>query len=147
GVYGKQRLTYRELNERANQLAHKLLKLGVGPDHVVGLFVERSADLTVVMLAIMKTGAAYLPLDPMFPPDRLSYMLEDSGAQLLVTQQSLRRELPTFAGTVILLEDEDWQANRGDNPGIVVEPENLAYLIYTSGSTGKPKGVQIPRGA
>jgi amino acid adenylation domain-containing protein len=146
-VYGKQRLTYRELNERANQLAHKLLKLGVGPDQVVGLFVERSTDLIVVMLAIMKTGAAYLPLDPLFPPDRLGYMLEDSGAQLLVTQQSLRRELPTFAGAVILLEDEDWQANRGDNPGIVVEPENLAYLIYTSGSTGKPKGVQIPRGA
>ena len=146
-VYGKQRLTYRELNKRANQLAHELLKLGVGPDHVVGLFVERSTDLIVVMLAIVKTGAAYLPLDPLFPAERLGYMLKDSGARLLVTQRSLHGDLPEFAGTIVQLDDECWQANPQENPKVVVEPEHLAYLIYTSGSTGRPKGVQVPRGA
>jgi amino acid adenylation domain-containing protein len=146
-VYGEQRLTYRDLNARANQLAHELLKQGAGPDQIVGLYVARSTDLIVALLAIVKTGAAYLPLDPLFPAERLGYMLEDSGARLLVTQQSLRRELPAFAGAIILLEDEDWQANPSDNPAIVVRPEHLAYVIYTSGSTGKPKGVQVPRGA
>ena len=146
-VYGEQALTYRELNARANQLAHKLLRLGAGPDQVIGLYVERSTDLLVALLAIVKTGAAYLPLDPLFPAERLGYMLEDSGARLLVTQQSLRRDLPAFAGATILLEEEDWQANPSDNPAIAVRPEHLAYVIYTSGSTGKPKGVQVPRGA
>jgi amino acid adenylation domain-containing protein len=146
-IFGTEALTYRELNERANQLATELLKRGVGPDQVVGLFVERSTDLVVAMLAIIKAGAAYLPMDPIFPADRLHYMLEDSGAKWLVTQQELLKELPTFTGTVVLLEDQAWQGNVVVNPGKAVEPENLAYVIYTSGSTGKPKGVQIPRGA
>jgi amino acid adenylation domain-containing protein len=144
---GEQKLTYRELNERANQLAEELRKFGAGPDQLVGLFVERSIDMVMALLAIVKAGAAYLPLDPVFPPERLGYMLEDSGVRVLVTQQSLGRELPAFAGEMLLLEDRRWQENPRDNLAVTVGPEHLAYLIYTSGSTGKPKGVQVPRGA
>ena len=146
-VFGEQRLTYRELNERANQLAHELCKHGAGPDQLVGLFVERSIDMVVALLAIVKTGAAYLPLDPLLPAERLRYMLEDSGVRVVITEQSLRGELPAFGGVAILLEDIGWHGNRRDNLAVAVGPENLAYLIYTSGSTGKPKGVQVPRGA
>jgi amino acid adenylation domain-containing protein len=146
-AYGEQKQTYRELNERANQLAEELRKFGGGPDQLVGLFVERSIDMVMALLAIVKAGAAYLPLDPLFPPERLGYMLEDSGVRVLVTQQSLRRELPAFAGEMILLEDTSWRGNRRDNLMVAVGSEHLAYLIYTSGSTGKPKGVQVPRGA
>jgi len=146
-VYGEQKLTCRELNERANQLAEELRKFGAGPDQLVGLLVERSIDMVVALLAIMKAGAAYLPLDPLFPPERLGYMLEDSGVRVLVTQQSLRKELPAFAGETIMLEDTRWQGNSRDNLVVAVRPEHLAYVIYTSGSTGKPKGVQIPREA
>ena len=146
-VFGEKRLTYRELNQRANQLANELRKHGAGPDQIVGVFVERSTELIVALLAIVKTGAAYLPMDPLFPSERLGYMLEDSGTRLLVTQQGFRRELPAFAGTTILMEDDGWLANRSEDLAIPVGPEHLAYLIYTSGSTGKPKGVQVPRGA
>ncbi len=144
---GDQQLTYRELNARANRLAHELRRHGAGPGQLVGLYVGRSTDLVVALLAIVKSGAAYLPLDPLFPADRLSYMLEDCGARLLVTEQGLRGTLPAFGGTAILVEDASWQANSDDNPSVDVGPEDLAYLIYTSGSTGKPKGVQVPRGA
>ena len=146
-VCDKQRSTYRDLNARANQLAHELIKQGVGPDQIVGLYLTRSTDLIVALLAIIKAGAAYLPLDPMFPPERLGYMLSDSGSRLLITEESLRNTLPAFAGTIIELEDNGWQANSRENPAIAVRPEHLAYVIYTSGSTGKPKGVQVPRGA
>ena len=146
-VAGEQRVTYRQLNARANQLARALREHGAGPDQVVGVYVDRSTDLVVALLAIVKTGAAYLPLDPLFPAERLTYMLEDSGARLLVSERTLSRDLPAFAGTTILLEDEGWHANRSDNLAIPVGSEHLAYLIYTSGSTGKPKGVQVGRGA
>jgi amino acid adenylation domain-containing protein len=146
-TYDEQRLTYRELNERANQLAHELIKQGAGPDQIVGLYVTRSTDLIVALVAIIKAGAAYLPLDPLFPPERLGYMLSDSGSRLLITEKSLRGTLPGFAGTTIQLEDEDWQTNGRANPAVAVKPEDLGYVIYTSGSTGKPKGVQVPRGA
>jgi amino acid adenylation domain-containing protein len=146
-AYGQQKLTYRQLNERSNQLSEELRKFGAGPDQLVGLFVERSIDMVMALLAIVKAGAAYLPLDPLFPPERLGYMLEDSGVRVVVTQESLRGELPAFAGQIVLLEDTSWRENRRDNPSVVVGPEHLAYLIYTSGSTGKPKGVQVPRGA
>ena len=146
-VAGEQRVTYRQLNARANQLARELREHGAGPDQVVGVYVDRSTDLVVALLAIVKTGAAYLPLDPLFPAERLTYMLEDSGARLLVSERTLSRDLPAFAGTTILLEDEGWHANRSDNLAIPVGSEHLAYLIYTSGSTGKPKGVQVGRGA
>ncbi len=146
-VFGEKRLTYADLNARANQLAHELRKHGAGPDELVGLFIERSTDLVVALLAIVKTGAAYLPLDPLFPADRLGFMLEDSGARLLITQQSLRSNVSAFAGTTIFLEDEGWRANSSEDLAVAVGPDQLAYLIYTSGSTGKPKGVQVPRGA
>ena len=146
-VHGDRRLTYRELNEYANQLAFELRKNGAGPEQTVGLCVGRSTDMVVALLAIVKSGAAYLPLDPIFPRDRLAYMLQDSGTRLLVTEKNLRGVLPPFAGTTILLEDQPWRANPNHSVAVKVTPENLAYLIYTSGSTGKPKGVQIPRGA
>jgi len=146
-VCGEQRLTYRELNDRANQLNYELRKHGAGPDKLVALCVDRSAEMVVALLAIVKAGAAYLPLDSLLPPERIRFMLEDSGVKLLVTQGRFCGKLPEFEGTTILLEDADWQANSRENDATDVRPEHLAYVIYTSGSTGKPKGVQIPRGA
>jgi amino acid adenylation domain-containing protein len=146
-VHGEQQLTYADLNDQANQLAHELRKHGAGPNQLVGLCVDRSLGLIVGLLAIVKAGAAYLPLDPMLPAERLRYMLEDSGVQIIVTEKSLLGELSEFAGTMVLLEDAGWLSNPRNNPSIAVRPEDLAYLIYTSGSTGKPKGVQVPRGA
>jgi amino acid adenylation domain-containing protein len=146
-VYGEQTVTYGELNARANQLARELRRHGAGPDGLVALCVERSADMIVALLAVVKAGAAYLPLDPLLPAERLGYMLEDSGAGVLLTEKGLQGELPAFAGKTVLLGDTGWQANRNDNLGVAVRPEDLAYVIYTSGSTGKPKGVQVPRGA
>jgi amino acid adenylation domain-containing protein len=146
-VHGEQQLTYAELNQRANQLAHELRKQGAGPNQLVALCADRSIDLVVGLLAIVKAGAAYVPLDPLLPAERLDYMLEDSGVQFIVTEKSFLGELSAFSGMTILLEDAGWRENPSDNLSISVRPEALAYLIYTSGSTGKPKGVQIPRGA
>jgi amino acid adenylation domain-containing protein len=140
-------LTYRSLNERANQLAHELRKHGVGPEQLVGMCMERSVDMIAALLAIVKAGAAYVPLDPTMPPVRLGYMIEDSGLRVLLTRRALRSSLPPFAGTIIEVDDGEWQANSRENPGVAVTAENLAYVIYTSGSTGRPKGVEIPRGA
>jgi len=146
-VDGEQRLTYKELNERANQLAYELCRRGAAPDRLVGLYVDRSAGMMVALLAILKTGAAYLPLDPLLPAERLKFMLEDSGVRLVVTEQHLRARLTEFPQETVLLDDAGLSANRGDNPRVSTDPEHLAYLMYTSGSTGKPKGVQIPRRA
>jgi amino acid adenylation domain-containing protein len=146
-VFEDQRLTYAELNKRANQLARELRRHGAGPDQLVGLCVERSAAMIVALLAIVKAGAAYLPLDSLLPAGRLAFMMEDSGVRLVVTEQRVRGRLPAFAGVQILLDDPAWQANSSDNLDLSVGPEDLAYAMYTSGSTGKPKGVQIPRGA
>jgi surfactin family lipopeptide synthetase A len=141
---GKQ-LTYSELNAKANQLAHSLLELGVGPEVLVGFSVERSLNMLVGLLGILKAGAAYIPLDPGYPKHRLSYMLDDSQLKLLVTESKLIADLPPHAGDTILL-DADRSAitseNR-ENPVTKLKPENLAYVLYTSGSTGRPKGVQI----
>ncbi|HET7460394.1 MAG TPA: amino acid adenylation domain-containing protein [Longimicrobium sp.] len=141
-------LTYAQLNARANRLAHHLAGLGAGPEARVGICVERSAEMVVAMLAVLKSGAAYLPLDPSYPADRLAYMLEDSGAPLLVTQRSLRGVLPVD-GVRIVSVDEDAAAiaaNSADAPRTPVGAANAAYVIYTSGSTGKPKGVQVTHG-
>jgi amino acid adenylation domain-containing protein len=146
-VHGEHSMTYQQLNERANQLAHELRKHGAGPDQWVGLCVERSADMVVALLAIVKSGAAYLPLDPLLPSDRLRHLLEDSSVQLMITEQGLRDRLSTYRGTAILLEDRSWLANSRENLSVPVQPEHLAYLMYTSGSTGRPKGVQVSRGA
>ncbi|MBV9109450.1 MAG: AMP-binding protein, partial [Gemmatimonadetes bacterium] len=147
-VFGDDSLTYRELNERANRLAHHLASLGAGPEARVGICLERSLEMVVAMLAVLKAGAAYLPLDPSYPADRLSYMLEDSGAPLLVTQASLRGLLAAD-GVRVVTVDEDAPAiasHSADAPRTPVDAANAAYVIYTSGSTGRPKGVVVTHG-
>ena len=140
-VFGEQTLSYAELNGQANQLAHKLGELGVGPDVLVGIAMERSLEMVIGLLGIVKAGGAYVPLDPEYPQDRLSYMFEDSGIALLLTQSHLRDALPIPAGLRSLdLDTEQLGAYSDANPNIDVAPLNLAYVIYTSGSTGRPKG-------
>nr|WP_175653859.1 non-ribosomal peptide synthetase [Pseudomonas sp. Marseille-P9899] len=145
-VLGDASLSYAQLNSRANQLAHKLRELGVGPDVLVGVALERSLEMVIGLLAILKAGGAYVPLDPDFPADRLAYMMEDSGLKLLLTQSSLLAQLPIPAGidNLCLDQDGDWLGGYGqDNLPGLAGPLNLAYAIYTSGSTGLPKGVTI----
>ncbi|WPN61791.1 non-ribosomal peptide synthase/polyketide synthase [Pseudomonas sp. P9_35] len=142
-VFGEQRLSYGELNARANRLAHTLIEHGVGPDVLVGIAVERSMEMVLGLLAILKAGGAYVPLDPEYPRDRLAYMFEDSGIGLLLTQQHLLEQLPIPDGLrslVLDLPGDGVYAARETNPDVEVHAENLAYVIYTSGSTGKPKG-------
>ncbi|MGJ7517642.1 non-ribosomal peptide synthase/polyketide synthase [Pseudomonas baetica] len=142
-VFQGQRLSYAELNRRANRLARHLRAQGVGPEVIVGIACDRSFEMVVALLAILKAGGAYVPLDPEYPLDRLSYMIEDSGISLLLTQQHLLAQLPTpdSVRTLCLHNDADWLSELPDTdlPNIAVA-ENLAYMIYTSGSTGKPKG-------
>ena len=145
-VFEDQQLTYRDLNARANQLAHYLRKQGVGPEKLVGICVERSLEMVVGVLGILKAGGAYVPLDPEYPPERLAFMVEDAQIQILLTQQRLEARLPGQQVRRIYL-DADWQEiarESEENPRSGVGGEALAYVIYTSGSTGKPKGVQIP---
>lgn len=145
-TFGNETLTYRELNQRANQLARYLQSRGVSPDVPVGLCVERSTKAIVGILGILKAGGAYLPLDAAYPSDRLTFMLENARASVLVTQSQLVDDLPTQGVAVVLL-DADWSAIAhfdDTNPACTVEPDNLAYVIYTSGSTGQPKGVAMP---
>lgn len=148
-VFEQQSLTYHELNQRANQLAHYLRKLGVGSDMLVGLCLERSLEMVIGLLGILKAGAAYLPLDPNYPQERLAYMLEDSGASVLLSQEDLLAKFPQLASNNICL-DRDWEKIANENitpPESVVQPNSLAYVIYTSGSTGKPKGTMISHSA
>ena len=137
--------SYRELHERANQLAHFLKGLGVGPEVPVGVCMERGPQLVMALVAILKAGGAYVPLDPGYPAERLMYMLEDSRAPVLLVRQSLADLLPSFPRTVIKLDAQWDQITRQSvaNPERTALPENLAYVIYTSGSTGRPKGVAI----
>ncbi|MDY7076525.1 MAG: amino acid adenylation domain-containing protein [Chloroflexota bacterium] len=140
-----ERLTYDELNRRANQLAHRLQGLGVESEVLVGICVERSLDMIVAVLGILKAGGAYLPLDPAYPPERIAFMLEDAQVSVLLTQERLVEWLPDSEAMLIRL-DADWEtiAQEGDeNPTSEVSPDNLAYVIYTSGSTGRPKGTQL----
>ncbi len=144
-VFGDRQLTYRELNIRSNKLALYLQKLGVGAEVLVGLYVPRSLELVIGMLGIMKAGGAYLPLDPSYPTERTSFMLEDAQVPVLLTQQRWVERLGRHKLQVICL-DEDWETidqESEDNLTSITIAENLAYVIYTSGSTGKPKGVQI----
>jgi amino acid adenylation domain-containing protein len=138
-------LTYGQLNERANQLAHYLRALGVGPDAPVGISVERSPEMIVGILGILKAGGAYVPLDPTYPEERLSFILEDTQAPVLLTQQHLAENLAGRQARVVCL-DSDWERiarESAENPSAASHPDNLAYIIYTSGSTGRPKGVLI----
>ncbi|MBJ7961307.1 amino acid adenylation domain-containing protein [Bacillus cereus group sp. N28] len=145
-TYEKGKVTYRELNENANQLAHYLQKKGVGPDTLVGLCVERSLEMIVGILGILKAGGAYVPLDPTYPEQRLQYILEDAGIQLFVTQESLKelKWLPENIKSICLDRDRDEIGQESKTlPFSDVSSQNLAYVIYTSGSTGNPKGVMI----
>jgi amino acid adenylation domain-containing protein/non-ribosomal peptide synthase protein (TIGR01720 family) len=140
-----EQLTYSELNAKANQVAHYLITLGVSPEVLVGICVERSPLMLIGLWGILKAGGAYVPLDPAYPADRLAYMLNDSQAQVLLTQGQLVKSLPNTGAKTICL-DSDWDligAQSEKNPHTQVKTNNLAYVIYTSGSTGKPKGVMI----
>ena len=139
------RLSYRELDERANQLTHLSREIGVGPETLVGISVERSLEMVIGLLGIWKAGGAYVPLDPAFPRERRAFMLDDADVPVLLTQSRLARELLECRAHVVCL-DTEWSeigAHSPDAPTNRSTPENLAYVLYTSGSTGKPKGVQI----
>ncbi len=140
-VFAEQRIDYAELNRRANRLAHRLIEAGVGPDVRVGLAVERSFDMVIGLLAVLKAGGAYVPLDPDYPRERLAYMLDDSGVQLLLTQAPLLGQLPIPLGLeTLVLGESSFETYSEQNPAVALDGENLAYVIYTSGSTGQPKG-------
>ena len=144
-VFGQEGLSYWELNERANRLARYLSKLGVGPEVLVGLCVERSLEMVVGLLGILKAGGAYVPLDPAYPRQRLAFMLEDTRARVLLTQENLSESLPEGDFKRVRL-DADWPEiarESRENPQSETTAENLAYVIYTSGSTGTPKGVSV----
>jgi amino acid adenylation domain-containing protein len=152
--FEREQMTYRQLNQKANRLAHYLRAQGVGPDTLVGLCVERSLEMVVGLLGILKAGGAYVPLDPKYPKDRIAFILEDANAAVLLTQQSLLSELPKVVGSnnstirnpkIICLDSNLSAVPSKDetNPVCTTTPDHLAYVLYTSGSTGRPKGVQI----
>lgn len=144
-VFENHRLTYRELNAKANQLAYHLRALGVEPEKLVGICGERSIEMLIGFLGILKAGGAYVPLDPSYPQERLAFMLSDSQVSVLLTQEKLVARLPEHQALVVCL-DTDWKkivAGDASNLDSGVQPDNLAYTIYTSGSTGKPKGVMM----
>jgi amino acid adenylation domain-containing protein len=145
-VCGDERLTYAQLNARANQLAHYLQRQGVKPEIPVALLLERSIDMVVAQLAVLKSGGAYVPLDPAYPQQRLTFMLEDSNATMLVTQTSLSELSSAHSGQVLRMDSEwaEMACEPVDNPVSGAHAESLMYIIYTSGSTGQPKGVAVP---
>lgn len=144
-IFGEQHLTYEELNARANQLAHYLRRLGLGPDMLAGVFMERSLEMVVALVGILKAGGAYVPIDPAYPKERIGYMFTDSNVSILLTQPPLAEFLSEIDTRVVCLNsqwDELAAEDTGD-PEINITPDNLAYMIYTSGSTGRPKGVLV----
>ncbi|PFY82408.1 condensation domain-containing protein, partial [Bacillus pseudomycoides] len=143
-VYKNQQLTYKELNERANQSAHSLLKKGVGPETMVGICMERSVEMIVGLLGILKAGGAYVPLDPTYPEQRLKYILDNANIKLMVTQRNVKGWIPEGIEIICLDENQEMISQESmANPVVEATPENLAYVIYTSGSTGNPKGVLL----
>ncbi len=143
-VFDQQTLTYTELNSRANQLAHHLRKLGVGPEALVGICMERSPLLLIGLLGILKAGGAYVPIDPAYPTERLRFMLEDAAAPVIITERNLQSIIPAGEPKTICLDDWESIGLESDElPHAGTAAENLAYVTYTSGSTGKPKGVAI----
>jgi amino acid adenylation domain-containing protein len=143
-AFGSRRVSYRELNERANQVAHRLRGRGVGPDVLVGVCLNRSPELVVALLAVWKAGGAYVPLDPAYPPERLSFMIGDAQTLVLLTEEKCRPLFSAVDGAICL--DTDWPVLAGEgaeNPVPAAQPSDLAYVIYTSGSTGRPKGAMI----
>jgi amino acid adenylation domain-containing protein len=142
-AHHEERLSYRELNERSNQLAWRLQELGVGSETCVGLMVPRSIEMVVGLLAVLKAGAAYVPLDPNSPLERLKHMLEDSGARLVLSSKSLAAAAELDDRKVQLIEAEELHSCSKEELGIPIDPAQLAYVIFTSGSTGRPKGVGV----
>src|SRR5262249_53332520 len=142
-AYEEQSLTYRELNSRANQLAHHLRAMGVGPEELVGICLERSIEMVVGLLGVLKAGGAYLPLDPAYPKERLAFILEDADVPIILTQQRLTPRLPHRNARVVCLDTDlpIIARHSGQNTTCVTSAEQVAYLLYTSGSTGQPKGV------
>lgn len=144
-VFENQQITYAQLNGRANQMARHLQQLGVRPDTIVGVFMDRSIEIMVALVGIHKAGGAYLPLDPTYPQDRIAFMVEDTATPVLLTQQHLVSSLPLHQAQVVRV-DADWpQVAQHSDTAVTsdVAPHHLAYVIYTSGSTGKPKGVMV----
>jgi len=144
-VFEAQSLSYRELDERANQLAHHLNGLGIGPDKLVGVFLERSIEMMVGIMGVLKAGGAYVPLDPTYPSDRIAYMIQDSKVSVVLAHERLLGNLPESDATVVVVDRDraDLDALPATPVSSDVTPENLSYVIYTSGSTGNPKGVMV----
>lgn len=142
---GDQRLTFRELNQKANQLAHFLIRFGVGPNTSVGICMHRTSDLVIGILGILKAGAAYVPIDPRWSTDRLAFTLEDSNVFVLLTQSALMQRLPRHNGPKLSLDGnrEIIAKERKTNPRSRTTPKNLAYSIYTSAGFGEERGVKI----
>ncbi|GAB4243673.1 MAG: hypothetical protein Kow0049_33330 [Stanieria sp.] len=142
-VFGNQQLTYQQLNNQANQLAHYLQEIGVKPEVLVGVYLERSLEVFIAVLGIIKAGGAYLPLDPEYPTERIAWMLQDASPSVILSQEYLRKNLPNHSAKVIWF-DSEWKnisQKSSENLEIQITSENAVYTIYTSGSTGKPKGV------
>ncbi len=148
-VFAQNQLKYQELNQRANQLAHHLRRLGVGPEVMVGIYMERSVEMVVAVLGVLKAGGAYVPLDPVYSHERLAFMLKNMQVSVLVTQKWLLKNLPEHQAKVVCL-DSNWEnISQQSNENLLHQttPQNLAYAIYTSGSTGIPKGVMVTHGS
>ncbi|MEA5557996.1 amino acid adenylation domain-containing protein [Nodularia spumigena] len=142
-VFEDKQLTYKELNQRANQLAHYLQTLGVQPEIPVGIYIERSLEMVIGILGILKTGGCYVPLDPAYPVSRLTYFIDETNISVLLTQSSLLDKLPHYSGKILALDTDLQEISQTseNNPTTLVNPDNAIYIIYTSGSTGTPKGV------
>ena len=142
---GDKKISYGELDARANQFAHLLRSSGVGPDTPVGLYMQRSIDLAIGALAILKAGGAFVPIDPSYPPNRVSMLLSDSGASLVVTQECLAGKIPEGSWKYVAMNQEGLDSARYSRvaPPSNTKPSDLAYIIFTSGSTGRPKGVMV----
>ncbi|MFH7013662.1 non-ribosomal peptide synthase/polyketide synthase [Flavobacterium sp. FlaQc-52] len=148
-VYEGEELTYKELNEKSNQLGHYLREQGAQSDTFIGICVERSLEMMVGILGILKSGSVYVPIDPDYPSDRIAYMVDDAGMKLVLSSATSHKVLEEYTAINVVLLDTDWDAISGystENPGIGVTPDDLAYVIYTSGSTGRPKGVMVTHG-
>jgi len=148
-VFEEQHVTYKELNERSNQLARYLIRKGVKAETLVPICIERGQEMITAILGILKAGGAYVPIDPDYPQERIAYMLEDTGASLIVSSLGSRGKLPDSNAVIVEIDGDREQISQeeGANPQVMISPEQLAYVIYTSGSTGRPKGVMIEHGS
>lgn len=142
-VFEGEQLTYAELNTRANQLAHHLIELGVQADTLVAVAMQRSMEMVVSLLAVLKAGGVYVPIDPTYPSERIAFILHDCGTQFVLTEADLVRDLPDYEGQYVLVSGDRYCNFPSTNPTPQTTANHLAYVIYTSGSTGQPKGVLI----